>query len=155
MRPRVRHFWAVWIETSISAASIATEGQLFRIWVVSMQISIDPDCPVCKPILSADRLGRLGQTVRNMANREISTYQRGVRRRIKTIREAMGWTQQEMANALGLPLETYRKYELRSMMPLHILTRFHQVSGHSLEYIITGKYPPPSAETGLPIRRAQ
>jgi transcriptional regulator with XRE-family HTH domain len=90
-----------------------------------------------------------------MAVREISTYQRGVRRRIRNIREAMGWTQQEMASALGIPLETYRKYELRSMMPLHVILRFAQITHHSLDYIISGQYQSPIAEPGLPTRRAQ
>ena len=34
-------------------------------------------------------------------------------RRIQALREGRGWTQQQMATALDIPLERYKKYEIR------------------------------------------
>lgn len=60
-------------------------------------------------------------------------------RRVKDLRRAKGWTQQQMATALGLPLDRYKKYEDRSPMPPYLVERFALVVGRSIAYVMTGK----------------
>lgn len=44
--------------------------------------------------------------------------------RTAELREARGWTQQQMADALAIPLERYKKYEQRSPLPQWLVARF-------------------------------
>lgn len=59
--------------------------------------------------------------------------------RVRALREAKGWTAEQMAIALGIPSERYRKYETRSPIPQYLIPRFAQVTDRSIEYILTGK----------------
>jgi transcriptional regulator with XRE-family HTH domain len=45
-------------------------------------------------------------------------------RRCAELRNARGWTQEQMVVALGIPLERYKKYEQRSPIPHDLLARF-------------------------------
>lgn len=45
-------------------------------------------------------------------------------RRVAELRDARGWTQQQMADALGIPLDAYKKYENRSPLPHYLVPRF-------------------------------
>lgn len=60
-------------------------------------------------------------------------------RRIAELREARLMTQQEMADALGIPLERYKKYEQRSVLPPWYLDRFAAVVGRDIEFVLTGR----------------
>jgi transcriptional regulator with XRE-family HTH domain len=51
--------------------------------------------------------------------------------RTRAIREAMGWSQKEMAHALGIPLENYKKYEKRTPIPHRLITRYCLITGVS------------------------
>ena len=44
--------------------------------------------------------------------------------RTAELRDARGWTQQQMADALAIPLERYKKYEKRSPLPQWLVARF-------------------------------
>lgn len=59
--------------------------------------------------------------------------------RIQRLRIERAWTQQQMAAAIGLPHERYKKYETRSPMPAYLLPRFAQVVDRTVSYILTGK----------------
>lgn len=59
--------------------------------------------------------------------------------RIRGMREAREWTAAQMATALGIPADNYRKYETRSMMPHYLLPRLAQIHDCDLEYLLTGK----------------
>ncbi len=61
--------------------------------------------------------------------------------RVKEARKARGWTAEQMATALGLPPERYRKYENRSPLPAYLIERFSLISGVEVHYIVTGKHP--------------
>ena len=66
--------------------------------------------------------------------------------RTARLRIQRGWTQAQMATALGVPLERYKKWETRSAMPLQHLPRFAQIMECSIEYLVTGQAP--KAERG-------
>lgn len=44
--------------------------------------------------------------------------------RVQELRVAKGWKQEQMAVALGVPVERYRKYERRSPLPSYLMERF-------------------------------
>lgn len=59
--------------------------------------------------------------------------------RTRALRELKGWTALEMATALGIPADRYRKYETRTPMPHDLLDRFAMITGVSVEFLITGR----------------
>lgn len=59
--------------------------------------------------------------------------------RTHKLRNDRGWTSQQMATALGVPPDRYRKYEYRSPLPHYLLERFALIVGREIEYILTGK----------------
>lgn len=68
-------------------------------------------------------------------------YHEAFRKRLRAIREELDWSQSEMADALGIPLENYKKYERRSKFPPHLLDRLALVTHRNIEYIVTGRGP--------------
>ena len=63
--------------------------------------------------------------------------------RTHELRNERGYTSAQMATALGLPAERYRKYEYRSPMPAYLWERFALIVGCDLAYLLTGKAPKP------------
>ncbi|HEU4805194.1 MAG TPA: helix-turn-helix transcriptional regulator [Nitrobacter sp.] len=63
--------------------------------------------------------------------------------RIQRLRVERGWTQEQMATAIGVPHERYKKYETRSPMPLYLLPRFAMQVDREIEYLVTGKVTVP------------
>lgn len=61
--------------------------------------------------------------------------------RVHRLRNERGWTAQQMATALGVPPDRYRKYEYRSPLPHYLLERFALIVGRDVEYLLTGKTP--------------
>jgi transcriptional regulator with XRE-family HTH domain len=59
--------------------------------------------------------------------------------RVQELREGKGWVAEQMATALGIPVDRYRKYETRSPMPHYLIPQFAQVVDRSIEYVMTGK----------------
>jgi len=91
----------------------------------------------------ADILGRArspagGQNVR-MAWENEAAFNEALRGRIRELREAGPWNQEQMAEALGIPAERYRKYETRSPMPPYLIQRFASIVGKDAEFVLTGK----------------
>jgi transcriptional regulator with XRE-family HTH domain len=74
-------------------------------------------------------------------------------RRVKEAREAMGWTQAFMAESLGIPLERYKKYEQRSLLPHYLIARFCQLTSCDIHYLMTGEHRPPPFPFGIPYDR--
>lgn len=62
--------------------------------------------------------------------------------RVHRLRNERGWTAQQMATALGVPAERYRKYEYRTPLPHYLVERFALIVGRDMEYILTGKTSP-------------
>jgi transcriptional regulator with XRE-family HTH domain len=59
--------------------------------------------------------------------------------RTQRLRKERGWTQEQMATAIGVPFERYKKYETRSPMPLYLLPRFAQHVDRDVTYLVTGR----------------
>ncbi len=59
--------------------------------------------------------------------------------RVKRLREDRGWTSEQMATALGIPPERYRKYEYRSVLPHYLIEPFAMIVERDLAYMLTGK----------------
>lgn len=68
-------------------------------------------------------------------------YYDAFRQRIRTIREELDWSQAEMASALDIPLDNYKKYEIRSKFPPHLFEKFALVTHRNIEFIVTGRGP--------------
>jgi transcriptional regulator with XRE-family HTH domain len=59
--------------------------------------------------------------------------------RTKALRKDKGWTAAEMATALDIPVERYRKYERRTLLPHFLMERFALITGVSVEFLVTGR----------------
>lgn len=59
--------------------------------------------------------------------------------RVRALRMARGWTADQMATALGIPAERYRKYEYRTPLPHYLVERFALIVGRDVEQVLTGK----------------
>lgn len=70
-----------------------------------------------------------------------SAWRREFAGRAAELRAAAGMTQAEMAAALGIPLERYKKYENRSAMPVDLLEPFSRLVNRSIEFVVAGRDP--------------
>ena len=59
--------------------------------------------------------------------------------RVKRLREERGWTADQMATALGIPPDRYRKYEVRSPLPGYLVERFSLVVDRTVSFVLLGK----------------
>jgi transcriptional regulator with XRE-family HTH domain len=59
--------------------------------------------------------------------------------RTKELREESDKTQEQVAIALGVPVPTYRKYETRSPIRIHLIDRFIAIVDGDLQYLIGGR----------------
>jgi transcriptional regulator with XRE-family HTH domain len=59
--------------------------------------------------------------------------------RTKQLREESKRTQEQVATALGIPLESYRKYETRSAIRIHLIDRFIAIVDGDLQYLMSGR----------------
>jgi transcriptional regulator with XRE-family HTH domain len=55
--------------------------------------------------------------------------------RIKSLRQASGMTQAEMADILGVGAEAYRTYESRVPLPHHLIEQFARVTGIDIDQL--------------------
>lgn len=66
--------------------------------------------------------------------------------RTRQARLALGWSQKDMAAALGISEASYQKYETRSMLPHHLIPKFAEVTGLPLQFLLTGTGVLPAAD---------
>ena len=59
--------------------------------------------------------------------------------RVHQLRNDRGWTSAQMATALGVPPDRYRKYEYSSPLPSYLFERFALIVGCDIEFLINGK----------------
>lgn len=59
--------------------------------------------------------------------------------RVRALRVGREWTAEQMATALGIPAERYRKYETRTPLPHYLVERFALIVGRDIEFVLTGK----------------
>ena len=60
-------------------------------------------------------------------------------RRVREAREAVGYTQVEIATGLGIPQDHYKQYETRSFMPHELIPRFCVITRVSTDWLLTGR----------------
>ena len=70
-----------------------------------------------------------------------SDYYEAFRDRLKAIRMDLGFSQEQMAIALGVSLAVYQKYEVRSKFPPHLLEKLALISRRDIGFIVTGRGP--------------
>jgi hypothetical protein len=104
-----------------------------------MRGSIGQIVPCCQDTVSQDRPARL--SYRRIVNEEAEFNER-LCARVHRLRNERGWTAQQMATALGVPPERYRKYEYRSPLPHYLIERFALIVGRDIEYVLTGTRTP-------------
>lgn len=59
--------------------------------------------------------------------------------RVRSLRKQRDWTAEQMATALGIPADRYRKYESRTPLPHYLIERFALIVGRDIEYVLTGR----------------
>jgi transcriptional regulator with XRE-family HTH domain len=75
-----------------------------------------------------------------MANdNEEAMFNEALIARTHRLRNERGWSAAQMATALGIPAERYRKYEYRTPLPHYLLERFALIVGRDVEYLLFGK----------------
>jgi hypothetical protein len=95
-----------------------------------------------KPTVSKDFWTGRRHTFAMPAMSEEAAFNEALCARVHRLRNDRGWTSQQMATALGVPPDRYRKYEYRSPMPHYLVERFALIVGRDVEYILTGKSAP-------------
>lgn len=74
-----------------------------------------------------------------------SEFNRALCERVQALRNRRGFTSEQMAIALGIPAERYRKYETRTPLPAWLWERFALIVGCDLEYLLTGRGAKPGS----------
>jgi len=75
-----------------------------------------------------------------MADSETETqYKQAFIARVAAARQALGWKQWQMAEALDIPQDKYKQYESRSLMPHHMIPRFCLIAHVDMEWMLTGR----------------
>ena len=82
----------------------------------------------------------VGHNVRMAKANDETLFNQGYFSRVRWAREKkLGWTAEQMATALGIPAERYRKYENRTPLPPYLIQRFALIAGVTIEFLLTGK----------------
>lgn len=74
-----------------------------------------------------------------MIGNEEAAFNEAFCARVHSLRNERGYTSAQMATALGVPPDRYRKYEYRSPLPAYLMERFAAIVGCDLDHLITGK----------------
>jgi hypothetical protein len=74
-----------------------------------------------------------------MTSNEEAMFNEALCARVHQLRNDRGYTSAQMATALALPPDRYRKYEYRSPIPAYLMERFCAIVGCDLEHLLTGK----------------
>lgn len=88
--------------------------------------------------MGRETLRQGGHNVRMAYDRE-GEFNEALCARVKQLRDERGWTQEQMATALGIPYDRYRKYEYRTPIPHYLIEQFAGITGRDVEYVLTGK----------------
>lgn len=96
----------------------------------------------------------LAVRIRVMTVNAEAAYIGALSQRIKAARLAVNLTQKQVATALGVSLDAYKKYENRenTVLPPHLMEPFAILVRRSVTYIVTGHETPgtPAARISSP-----
>jgi len=76
-----------------------------------------------------------------------TTYRRAFVQRVRAARTLASKNPLEMAQLLGVPKDTYHRYETRTLLPHHLIELFCQLTGADLFWLVTGRLHRPSLQT--------
>jgi DNA-binding XRE family transcriptional regulator len=79
-----------------------------------------------------------------------STYRRQFFQRVKAARVSASKNPLEMAQLLGVPKDTYHRYETRTMLPHHLIPLFCELTNSTAEWLVTGTHPVQPAQQQTP-----
>lgn len=102
----------------------------------------------CKAILSRDFTMGARQNV-PMGE----AYKAAFHERVRAARKGRGWTQETMAELLGISQSHYKQWETRDLMPHEYMPRFCTLTGISLDYLLTGRERPERAVPVAPFEQ--
>lgn len=95
--------------------------------------------PFVKDNVSRVFENRLGQNMLMAESDTKSDFKAAMIERTARLRKGRGWTQEMMADALGISMETYKKYETRSLLPHDLISKFALLVDRDTDYVLTGK----------------
>lgn len=73
---------------------------------------------------------------------DVDQLRQAVGRRLRALRTSLAYTQEQMAEAIGIQPARYSKYEIgRSEAPYEVLVKIANLAEISLDYLITGRRP--------------
>lgn len=75
-----------------------------------------------------------------------TTYRNAFVQRVRAARTLAEKNPLEMAQLLGIPKDTYHRYETRTLLPHHLLETFCKLTGQDLTWLITGRHRRPEPE---------
>lgn len=70
--------------------------------------------------------------------------------RVKALRVVTGMTAAQMATALQVPFERYKKYESRTPLPHELIEKFAIIARVPIEFVITGRKTGPGPYPDVP-----
>jgi hypothetical protein len=95
--------------------------------------------PTSRAILSKDAYRATRYRPVMATGSEEAAFNEALCARVHALRNARNWTSEQMATALGVPPERYRKYEYRSPLPSYLIERFALIVDRDISFILTGK----------------
>lgn len=138
--PRCRHFFSASALTPKASAASFICSQL-----IDMPEKIRDDLSPSQGTTWDELPANVIAKIMPMAEDDLTPAEilEGLRRRTRELRKAHGWTQEDMAEELGISLEAYKKYENRqdSVIATELIPRFCWLVGVSIDYFFTGKHP--------------
>lgn len=67
-----------------------------------------------------------------------TTYRKAFVQRVRASRIQADKSPLEMAQLLGIPKDTYHRYETRTLLPHHLILKFCELTGQDLTWLVTG-----------------
>lgn len=113
---------------------------------VKDQLSQDIMSGICKMLSMPTATKKAGAR----AKRKVTPWDVRFGGRLKGAREAKGLSQPQMAEKLGMPVDTYQKYEQgKRSFPKHQIADVIRITGHGPWYMLTGE-PEANCPTNQP-----
>ena len=93
----------------------------------------------CQDTVSQDARTIRSYSARVKISNEELIYNEALCERVTRLRKGRFNAAADMALALGIPAERYRKYESRSPLPQYLIERFAVIVGRDVAYVVTGR----------------
>lgn len=160
MESLCHHFETCEAPAPVSEAMTSREGQssmIERNEVGSdMEFTLGQIVLNCKANVSCDSKAPAGLNCPMGIDSAKSKFLQEFAARVKEARERRPYTQEEIADLLGIPQDKYKHYEKRSMLPHHLIHRFCLLCGVDEAWLYTAHgLAPAGAERLVEIPKAR